>query len=142
MFQFQTLEKGGLFGTILRDSCKTVRLHTVLLRETLLKQKKNLQPVIFRWTVCAKHKHRCLPESLPESRHPRLTKIKFSYHHRQNTDKEPTAYSSKPNIIYLREYLLHNSSEFNQFVSIVNLIILFICEHLCKDIYLHICILT
>lgn len=90
-----------------------IRLHTVLLRETLLKQKKNLQPVRFRWTASAKHKHRCLPESLPESRHPRLTKIKFSYHHRQNTDKEPTVYSCKPNIIYLREYLLHNSSEFN-----------------------------
>lgn len=110
-------------------------------RGNIIKTKINLQPVRFRWTVCTKHKHGCLLESLPESRHPRLRKIKFSYHHRQNTDKEPTAYSNKPCIIYLREYLLHNS-EFNYFVSTVNLIILFICEDLCEDIYLRICILT
>lgn len=79
-----------------------IRLCTITPQGNIIKTKINFQPVRFRWVVCAKHKHRCFPESLPESRRPRLRKIKFSYHHRQNTDKEPTVYSCKQNIIYLR----------------------------------------
>lgn len=95
--------------------------------------KINLQPERFRWTLCTKHKHRCFLESLPESRHPRLKKKKISFNHRQNTDKELPVCFHKSNTIYLREYLLHNSNEFNYFVYLWAFMWRYISSHLHLD---------
>lgn len=109
------MDKTGITGTILTDIRKVLRSdHILYSRENIIKSKINLQTERFRWTLC-KEKH-TFSWVTARVQTPQINKIKFSYQHSQNTDKEPTVYSHKSNNRHLRENLLHNSSEFNYFV--------------------------
>lgn len=127
------MDKTGITGTILTDIRKVLRSdHILYSRENIIKSKINLQTERFRWTLC-KEKH-TFSWVTARVQTPQINKIKFSYQHSQNADKEPSVYSHKSNNRHLREKICC--------ITVVNLIILFICEHLCEDICLHICILT
>lgn len=109
------MDKTGITGTILTDIRKVLRSdHILYSRENIIKSKINLQTERFRWTLC-KEKH-TFSWVTARVQTPQINKIKFSYQHSQNADKEPTVYSHKSNNRHLRENLLHNSSEFNYFV--------------------------
>lgn len=109
------MDKTGITGTILTDIRKVLRSdHILYSRENIIKSKINLQTERFRWTLC-KEKH-TFSWVTARVQTPQINKIKFSYQHSQNADKEPSVYSHKSNNRHLRENLLHNSSEFNYFV--------------------------
>lgn len=109
------MDKTGIAGTILTDIRKVLRSdHILYSRENIIKSKINLQTERFRWTLC-KEKH-TFSWVTARVQTPQINKIKFSYQHSQNADKEPSVYSHKSNNRHLRENLLHNSSEFNYFV--------------------------
>lgn len=127
------MDKTGITGIILTDICKVLSSE-LYSQENIIKTKINLQTERFRWTLCIKHKHIHFLEWLPESRCLRLTKIKFSYQHSLNTDKEPTVCSHKSNNRYLRENTLHNSSEFNYFVYLWTFMWRYISSYLHLDV--------